>query len=92
MNIIPDASNVARLLLYNDLIIICVHLSKMKNFMFLKPSQTLYFRFIIGRTPPNPSDFRFIMKKSLYNRFYTKTLFQAHFYVFPGHHTVFLTN
>ena len=64
----------------------------MNNFTILKPSQTLDFSFIIGNYPPDPSDFRFIMKKSLYNCFYTKTLFQAHFYVFPGHHTVFLTN
>lgn len=34
--------------LYNEVIIVYVHLSKMKNFMFLKPSQSPHFRFIIG--------------------------------------------
>lgn len=37
--------------LYTDLIIVCDHLSKMKNFMFLKPSQTPHFRFIMGNHP-----------------------------------------
>ena len=78
--------------LYNEIITVCVHLSKMNNFIFLTANDAPYFRFIIGSPPPAPSDFRFIMKKSLYKRFYTKTPFPAHFHVFPGHHTAFLTN
>ena len=38
---------------------------------------------------PNPSDFRFIMKKSLYKRFYTKTPNSATFDVENGHHSPF---
>lgn len=34
--------------LYNDLIILCVYLSKMNNFMIFSPKQTPHFRFIIG--------------------------------------------
>lgn len=62
MNIIPDASNVARLSLYNDLIIVYNYLSKMKNFTIFSYNQALDFSFIIEEPPPNPSDFRFIMK------------------------------
>ena len=57
--------------------------------MSLKPSQASHFRFIIGEPPPDPSDFRFIMKKSLYKRFYTKTPNSATFDVENGHHSPF---
>ena len=60
--------------------------------MFLSPSQTPRFHFIIGSPPPVPSDFCFIMKKSLYKRFYTKIPNSATFDVKNGHYTVFLTN
>ena len=62
----------------------------MNNFMFLKPSQALHFRFIIEKPTPDSSDFRFIMKKSLYKHFYTKTPNSATFDVENGHHTVFI--
>ena len=47
--------------LYNDLIIVDIHLSKINNFMFLKPSQTSHFRFIVGRPSTWP------IRLSLYN-------------------------
>lgn len=40
--------------LYNDLITVCIDLSKMKNLMFIKPSQAPHFRFIIGSHPACP--------------------------------------
>ena len=48
VDIIPMRSFIPWLSLYNDLIIICVHLSKMKNFTIYSLNQTLYFHFIIG--------------------------------------------
>ena len=61
----------------------------MNNFMFLKPNQAPHFHFIIRKPPPDPSDFRLIMKKSLYKRFYTKTPNSATFDVENGHHSPF---
>ena len=49
----------------------------MNNFTILSPSQAPHFRFII--------------KKSLYKRFYTKPSFPTHFHEFSTHHTVFLS-
>lgn len=62
MDIIPDTKNITFFSLYNDLIIVYNYLSKMENFILLSGSQALDFSFIIETTPPNPSDFRFIMK------------------------------
>lgn len=60
MDIIPDANNTTGLLLYNDLSIIRVPLSKKKNFTTFSHIQIPDFRFIIGSPPSDPSDFRFI--------------------------------
>ena len=44
----------------------------------------------IEKPTPDSSDFRFIMKKSLYKHFYTKTPNSVTFDVENGHHTPFL--
>lgn len=92
MDIIPNTSNVAHLSLYNALIIIYNSQSKMNYFTISSRNQALDFSFIIEEPPPNPSDFRFVMKKSLYKHFYTKTSNSAIFDVENGPYTVFPTN
>ena len=62
-----------QLLLYNDLIILRWLVSKMNNYISLPANDVPHFRFII--------------KKSLYKRFYTKTPNSAIFDVENGHHT-----
>ena len=89
MDIIPDASNVARLSLYNEIITVCVHLSKMKKFHYSQAQSVSPLSLYNRQPPPDPSDFCFIMKKSLYKRFYTKTPNSATFDVENGHHSPF---
>ena len=64
----------------------------MNNFILFSSNQSLDFSFIIGEFPPTPSDFGFIMKKSLSNLFYTKTPDSAIFDVENGSYIVFPTN
>lgn len=61
VDIIPDASNVAHLPLYNEIITVCVHLSKMNNFIPVSANNAPHFRFIIDSHPAWP------IRLSLYN-------------------------